>query len=324
MKKREGRLPDAAAENAVQLSAPRRGRVAVALSAPYAGLMDDYAEALRPAPLSEQTRRTYASKVRQYLAWLATVGADGGALQDAAARDRAVLEYRNHLEEVLERKPATVNNALAAVDDLYVRLGMGPASAPRAEVSSSVPRALSEDDAARFVRAVDALSSPRDAAIALVPFYAGARIAEIVGLDLDDVRLSTRGSILRIHGRGGRVRELPVHSRLRAALSGWLAERANWPGADGPELFLNRRGERLSVRGAHDVITATSRRAGLDDDTTALVLRHTLASRLARRGTSLVVVAELLGHARLETTRRYTRPTREEAVEALGLLDIDR
>lgn len=314
--------PDSA-EGAPARVARRRGREAVDLPAPYAELMDDYTEALRSTTLAAQTRRTYASKARQYLAWLATTGADGKPLHAPDARDRAVREYRNHLEAVLERKPATVNNALAAVDDLYVRRGMGPAGAPRAEVTSSVPKTLSAGDAVRFVRAADALPVPRDAAIALVPFYAGARIAEVVGLDLDDVQLKARGSRLRIRGGGGRVRELPIHSHLRAALRGWLAERPSWPGADGPELFLNRSGKRLSVRGAHDVITAASRRAGLDGDATALVLRHTFATRLARGGTNLVVIAEMLGHARLETTRKYARPTRKEAVEALELLDVE-
>ena len=104
----------------------------------------------------------------------------------------------------------------------------------------------------------------------------------------------------------------------------WLSERADWPGAnDSAALFLNQRGQRLSVRGAHDIITALTAAAGLEDDTTVHILRHTFATTLVRGGTDLVIVAELLGHARLEATRGYTRPTAEDRTKALDLLLVD-
>jgi integrase/recombinase XerC len=105
--------------------------------------------------------------------------------------------------------------------------------------------------------------------------------------------------------------------------SGRLDERPDWPGADGAALFLNQRGRRLSVKGAHDIITAIADNASLDDDTTTHVLRHTFATRLVRGGTDLVIVADLLGHARLETTRVYTGPTDEDRTAALDLPDVD-
>ena len=72
------------------------------------------------------------------------------------------------------------------------------------------------------------------------PFYAGARISEIVALDIDDVARSARKGVLRILGKGDRVRQVRIHPQLHAALTGWLAERADWPGAtDTPALFLN-------------------------------------------------------------------------------------
>ena len=108
-----------------------------------------------------------------------------------------------------------------------------------------------------------------------------------------------------------------------AGLAGWLDERPDWPGSDSPALFLNQRGGRLSVKGAHDIVTAIADRAGLDDDTTTHVLRHTFATRLVRGGTDLVIVADLLGHARLETTRANTGPTDEDRATALNLLDVD-
>ena len=164
-------------------------------------MLDAYVVALAAAPLAAQTRRTYASKVRQYLAWLALAETDGDPLNTADGRDWAVRDYRTHLQAVLKRRPATVNSALAAIDDLYIRRQLGPASATRLELSAAAPRALSQKDQLRYLRAVQGSPSPRDQAIALAPFYAGARISEIVGLDVDDVRVSARKGILRIYGK---------------------------------------------------------------------------------------------------------------------------
>lgn len=280
---------------------------------------------MRTAPLSDQTRRTYASKVRQFLAWLAGADLDADPLTDADGRDWAVRDYRTHLQTVLKRSPATVNNALAAVDDFYIRRGLGPASAARVEITASAPRALDQRAQLRYLREVQRCPSPRDQALALVPFYAGARIGEIVALDVDDVARSARKGVLRILGKGQRVRHVPIHPQLRSALTGWLDERADWPGAKtSPALFLNQRGQRLSVRGAHDIVTAIAAAAGLDDNATVHTLRHTFATTLVRGGTDLVIVAELLGHARLETTRAYTRPSAEDRTRALDLLLVDK
>lgn len=232
-------------------------------------------------------------------------------------------DYRSHLQAVLKRRPATVNSALAAVDDFYIRRGLGPAQALRVDLPDAAPRALEPRAQVRYLRAVDGCPSPRDQALALVPFYAGARISEVVALDVDDVRLSARKGVLRIFGKGERVREVPIHPKLGKALNGWLEERRDWPGQESPALFLNQRGGRLSVKAAHDIITGIATRAGLDDEITAHVLRHTFATSLVRGGIDLVVVAELLGHARLETTRVYTRPSAEDRIRALDLLAVD-
>ncbi len=121
------------------------------------------------------------------------------------------------------------------------------------------------------------------------------------------------------------MREIPIHPQLRAALSGWLEERPSWPAVQQtPALFLNQRGRRLGVKAAHNIITGIAANAGLDDEITTHVLRHTFATTLVRGGTDLVIVAELLGHARLETTRGYTQPTAEDRVNALALLVVDR
>jgi site-specific recombinase XerD len=121
-------------------------------------------------------------------------------------------------------------------------------------------------------------------------------------------------------GNGEKLRETPTHAKLRDALTDWLEERQDWPGAN---TFLNQRGGRLSVKGAHNIITGIAENANPDEQITAHTVRHTFATRLVRGRVDLITVAELLGHARLETTRAYSRPTHQDRAEALSHLDVD-
>jgi site-specific recombinase XerD len=283
-----------------------------------------YVAQLALAPLSPESRRTYASKVRQYLAWLRATDLAADPLTDVPARDRAVRQWREHLVTNTGQAPATVNIALAAVDDFYLRRGMGRTGTKRAYVPPTRPQPLDRPAQLRWLRAVQACPSARDRALASIPFYAGGRIAEVIRVDVGDLDVAEPQGILTIrgHGRGrDRVREVPIHPRLRIDLDLWLSDRHTWPGADtNPALFLNHRGGRLSVRGARDVIAGIADAAGLGAVATAQVLRQTFAATLVSGGTDQVIVAELLGHVRLDALRVYARTTADSRVKALDLL----
>ena len=114
----------------------------------------------------------------------------------------------------------------------------------------------------------------------------------------------------------------------RTSITEWRADRASWPGADTPALFLNRRGGRLSARAVDQLMDELATDADILDDAGALalsahILRHTLATNLLRAGVDIVVVAELLGHTRLDTTRRYTLPTHADLEDAVSHLPTD-
>lgn len=95
-----------------------------------------------------------------------------------------------------------------------------------------------------------AAESPRDRALALTPFHAGARIAEVVRLDVDDVRLSARKGSVRLYGKGGKPREVEVHHELRQAYQAWLAERAAGPArTPAPRSSSTRGAGKGAVRG---------------------------------------------------------------------------
>ncbi|MGW2157592.1 tyrosine-type recombinase/integrase [Nonomuraea sp. NPDC001699] len=311
----------------------RRSRT-VPLPAPHAAVLADYTAALERAPLADSTKTKYTSRLRGYLAWLA-VQADaalgGDPLTDAVAAAGAVRDFRRHLKGG-RRAPNTVDAYLSAIDDFYARRGLGkPQTRRERDSRRTTPRVLDARRTRRYIRHVQLAASPRDKAVALLPYYAGLRISEVVGLDLTDVRLSARTGELRIHGMGrdgGKIRLLPVHADLREALTDWLATRAGWKGAGShPALFLNQRGGRLSDRAARDIITGLGDAVGLGDDPTepfsSHVLRHTFATQLIRHGTAPILVAELLGHGSLDTTRRYGLPTEADKAAALNALISD-
>lgn len=172
-----------------------------------------------------------------YLAWLTEGGGgvDGDPLTDVTSRDRAVHRYRRHLREA-GRSARYRDNALAALDDFYGRLGLGRAEVGRDGVPDGVPRELGPADRAAWLRAVEAWPHPRDRLLVLLPYYTGLRIGEVVALDRTD--------------------EASMDARLTGPLEEWLEVRRGWPGADGPALFLNRLGGRLSVRAAGSVFQA--------------------------------------------------------------------
>ena len=243
-------------------------------------LLADYAAELADTTLSAETCRTYI--LASASTWPGSPPltrrrpGDQDPLASPKARDFAVRDYRRWLlhEGPIKRSVVYANSALTAIDDFYLRRGLGATKIDRDDLPKQAPRALEEK--ARWLRAVEQITSPRDRCIALIPYYAGARISEVVRLDVGDVRRSARKGILRIYGKGDKVREVPIHAKLRPGLEQWLTERATWPGADtSPALFLNTKGGRLSARAAGGIIAAIAEQAALDDDPTAHVLRHT-------------------------------------------------
>ncbi len=305
------------------------------LPAPQAAVLADYIDALAHAPLADSTKTKYASRLRGYLAWLADQAAagalDGDPLADSIAATGAVRDFRRHLKNG-RRAPNTIDTYLSAIDDFYTRRGLGkPPTRRERDSRRTAPRALDARRTRRYVRHVQLTASVRDKAIALLPYYAGLRISEVVGLEVADLRLSARKGELRIRGKGrdgGKVRLLPVHPDLRRALTDWLEARTDWKGADAhAAVFLNHRGGRLSDRAARDIITGLGDAIGLNDDPTQPfsphVLRHTFATQLIRDGKDPILVAELLGHGSLDTTRRYALPTEADKAAALDALITD-
>jgi len=289
---------------------------------PHGSVLRKYEQWLGRQPLAENTRRAYRSKVRAYCDYLRTgVGDYGDPLKDEHARDYAVRDFKTHLKTTRQAKPSTVNLALAAVDHFYRFLGLGAPDVRREDLPQIAPASLPREGQISFLRAVERCPSKRNRAIALLLFHTAVRIGECAALNIGDVRLSARkGKVIVRAGKGDAYREIPLNAEARRAVQAWLDERKQtWGDNAGEALFLNRRGARLSTRGIHDVVRRLGRDAGLD--ISAHTLRHTCLTTLVRNGNDIVLVADLAGHRRVETTRRYSLPTAQDRRKAMeGLL----
>jgi site-specific recombinase XerD len=281
-----------------------------------------YGTWLERQPLSENTRRAYRVRAGQYLKYLTATPAEyGNPLEDPHARDYAARDFKAYLKTVRRAKPSSVNLSLAAVDNFYRFLGMGKPEVRREELPGAAPRALSPEEQKRFLRAVERSGEVRDQAIAKMLFYAGLRLGELTKLNVEDVPISARrGKVIVRSGKEDSYREIALNAEVRGALERWLAQRKNYPGAENPALFLSQRGRRLSTRAVDFIVHRLGEEAALDEPLSAHALRHTCMTNLVRTGYDLVLVAEIAGHKRLETTRRYSLPSqadREAAMESI-------
>lgn len=143
----------------------------------------------------------------------------------------------------------------------------------------------------------------RDRAMLELLYSSALRLAELVGLGLDD--LDADSGLLRVHGKGARTRIVPVGQRALESLDDWLRRRPSLASSDESALFVGRHGGRLGARGVQQRLARWCRRAGMNLHPHQF--RHACASHLLQASGDLRAVQELLGHARLATTQIYTR-----------------
>ena len=295
---------------------------------------------------STHTVRAYESDLSQFITFVAAHL--NRRRPDLAASDFNHLNIRAFLGELHKRGNSRSSAArkLAAIRTFgkYLRregaIDGDPAAlvgTPKREVR--LPAHLGESEMSRLLDMPDT-SSPlgrRDRAILELFYASGLRLSELVGVGLEDVNLSSR--VVRVLGKGGKERIVPFNRSTEAAVRAWLKDREliiagirdpvsgirRTPGPrigksrrSSEPLFLNYQGGRLSTRSVDRLVrkyvAACSTRFGISPH----ALRHSFATHLLERGADLRVIQELLGHARLSTTQRYTH------VNAAQLLDAYR
>jgi len=293
---------------------------------------------------SVHTVRAYDSDLTQFLRFTAEHA--GRRRADLAPADFTQDSIRAFLSDLHRRGNSRGSAArkLAALRTFgrYLRreglLDWDPAAlvgTPKRE--HRLPAHLGESEMSRLLEMPDR-SHPlgrRDRAILELFYASGLRLSELVGLDLEDVNLSSR--VVRVLGKGGKERIVPFNRTAESALRAWLADREGFvrgelvsrPAATRDRglkplratrrprqpLFLNYQGGRLSTRSVDRLVrkyvAACSTRFGISPH----ALRHSFATHLLERGADLRAIQELLGHARLSTTQRYTHVNAAKLME---------
>jgi integrase/recombinase XerC len=276
---------------------------------------------------SPRTVRAYGDCVAAYLGFMQQHRGEGLSLADMGgvtpAELRAYLAFRRSGDHPLS--PRSLSQALSAIRTFHKWLDrrMGVANDALAlvrgpRVKPGAPRPVSEDQAVGLI--TEAAEDPdreeweaaRDEAMLTLLYGCGLRISEALSLKRSDAPL--RDS-LRIVGKGSKERIAPVLPVVREAIDRYVALLPFALDADAP-LFRAKRGGALGPRPVQALMQRLRGRLGLPDSATPHALRHSFATHLLGAGADLRSIQELLGHASLSTTQRYT------AVDAAGLLSI--
>ena len=247
--------------------------------------------------------------IQAYLAWLFRLGDAKSSMARKLAAARSYFRFQQRSKAVTENVAVQVRNPRQEkrhpralnVDETFALLD----TAQKPGQTQGQPAA----DSAEAERMLC-----RDLALAELLYGSGLRISEALGLDIDDVQLSSR--VLRVMGKGSRERIAPLSDTSCDSLKSWLDERPLMAQPDEPALFVGSRGSRLNRREAARIVERLCRRAGLDFTVSPHSLRHSFATHLLTAGADLRSVQELLGHSRLTTTQRYTQVSLEHLMEA--------
>jgi integrase/recombinase XerC len=313
-------------------------------------LLKEFLEYLRlNRNASPHTLRAYESDITQYLIFVA--GQKRCWVSELSPDDLQAETVRAHVAERGRAGEARTSvarkiSALRAFVRYLRREGIiehDPiALAPSLRRDRTLPAHLTESEMARLLEQPDT-STPlgrRDRAILELCYASGLRLGELEALDLESVDLSAR--LVRVRGKGRKERIVPFHRAAEQALRAWLPDRARLlaqrratavhrPDRSGghargrrggrPEedpLFVNHRGGRLTGRSIDRLLRRYVAQCGLQMGISPHALRHSFATHLLQRGADLRAIQEMLGHARLSTTERYTH------VNAAQLLEVYR
>jgi integrase/recombinase XerD len=270
--------------------------------------------------LSEHTLAAYRRDLRRYAAFLTRREIhEPEDVEEATIRSFvASLSASTHGPDDAPYRATSVARTLSAVRSFHrflLREGVTDrdpaAGVPQPRLPRSLPRPLPVDDVRRLLEAPDEGSPAglRDRAILELLYGSGLRISELTELDVDDLDLE-EGS-LRVLGKGGKEREVPLGSFGRDAVSAYLTRGrpALASVATRGAVFLNTRGGRLSRQSCARLLGRYVRLAGIERRVTLHTLRHSFATHLLEGGADVRVVQELLGHASVATTQIYTLVT---------------
>ena len=265
---------------------------------------------------SGHTLRNYQSDLHQFTHFLGDRSEPKSSSARIAPKEVGHLDVRAYLASLYRRNAkSSVARKLSALRSFFaylVRQGeikQNPAdmvSAPK--MGKAIPDFLQVDETFQLMHGPDSDSvlGSRDRAILEILYSCGLRVSELTALNLDRVDLEL--GIIRVMGKGSRERVVPVGSKAREALSGYMQRRGELLGMQVEQgaLFLNNRGGRLSSRSVARLLKKHMQRCNIVRPLSPHGLRHSFATHLLDAGADLRAVQEMLGHVSLSTTQRYT------------------
>lgn len=270
----------------------------------------DYLEVERGA--SAQTVRAYQSDLEQLNEFLCELKhTDALEIEQIGMRDIQLWVRERSFEE--DNKPASIARKISAVRSFFrflVRKGhakQNPAqliSSPK--VARPLKNFLSVDDIFHLLESTtpDDVLGIRDMAMWELAYGAGLRVSELVGVDVSELDLDN--GWVKVLGKGNKERFVPFGQKAADGIQRYLSRRMELVTEPTDALFLNYRGGRLSTRSVHRLLKQHLIRAGLDPEVSPHGLRHSFATHLLDSGADLRGIQEMLGHASLSTTQRYT------------------
>lgn len=272
--------------------------------------IDRYLDSLRQANASPHTLRNYSADLVQFAEYFSPPDTD-----PPTPAQIDYLQLREWLGALYQRglDPISIRRKLASVRSLFkflLREGTIPTNAAKLvrtpKTAKRVPSVPTAEQTNTLVDAVgaDTLDRPhpeRDLLLFELLYGCGLRISELVGLNLTDFDMAERWILVR--GKGRKERQTPYGTKAASALEKYLVVRES----TNPALFLNHQGQRLTDRGARGIVKLYARRLSGDSSLHPHSLRHAYATHLLADGADLRAIQELLGHARLSTTQKYTQ-----------------
>jgi integrase/recombinase XerC len=241
---------------------------------------------------------------------------DPGAVTKSTVRSYLRRLYRDRLAQTTIARKLSVVRAFFRFLVRRGDLDVDPTTGVRTpKLPKRAPRFLSTDDAVRLIEAPEGTdaTAARDRAVLELLYGAGLRVGEVERLDRDAVDLAQ--SRIRVTGKGNKTRVVPIGRPALEAVQAWLARRPELVKQPEPALFLSTRGKRFNAR-AMQRLVAQSRLACREGGATPHWLRHACATHMLGSGADLRSIQEMLGHARLSTTQRYTHVSVQKLMQA--------
>jgi integrase/recombinase XerC len=286
--------------------------------------LDRFIEAIRVEKgFSPHTCRAYRKDLEQFHAYLARFGKDGEGADELKPDALVIRAYLGWLHKRCKR--STIARKLSCLRSFFkylVKRGVlesNPADAVLTpKRGQSVPNYLPIDDVFRMLDGVkgDSVLALRNKAILEILYSSGIRVGELVGTDVDHVDFIQ--GYIRVWGKGNKERRVPVGNKALQCLKVYLKARKTQKGFENTEpspLFLNKLGGRLSARSVARLVDKVNRQLALMRPISPHGLRHTFATHMLDGGADLRMVQELLGHASLSTTQRYTHVSMDRLME---------